>query len=44
MYDEHYRKKINRTEEILSKEDITVTKKFQHCMFERTVEVKEGIQ
>ena len=37
MYDYHYQKKINCTEEVFSKEDIIVTQKKLNCMFERTL-------
>ena len=32
MYDSHYQKGINRTNEILSTEDIIVMQKFPHCV------------
>ena len=40
VYDQHYEKKINHTEGMLSKEDITVTQTFLHCMFEKTLGVQ----
>ena len=40
MYNYHYQKKINFTEEMLSKENITVTLRLIHCMLEITLGVK----
>ena len=37
MYDYQYPKKINHTDKMLSKEDITLAQTFLHCMFEITV-------
>ena len=42
MEDQHYRKKINRTEEMFSKENIAVMKNVLHCMFEITLGVKNS--
>ena len=40
MKDKHYQKKINFTEEILSKEDSIAMKNSQQCMFEITLGVQ----